>query len=75
MKIQTEATTTAFVVERPTPCVPPEVRHAVEASHQGDDDREQKRLQQALREIVVFESAPRRAPILIGGDIQHASRR
>ena len=55
-KIQTEATTTALVVERPTPCVPPVVLHAVEAAHQRNDDREQKRFQQTLRQIVIFEA-------------------
>ena len=69
-KIHTEATTTALVVERPDALRAAGSAHAVIAAHQRDHDGEQKRLQQALGEIVVFESAPGRAPILIGGDIE-----
>ena len=53
--ISTEETTTACVVERPTPCVPPRRIHAVIAADGCDDEAEEQRFNQALQYIGILQ--------------------
>jgi len=62
--MSTDANTTACVVERPTPCVPPRVGQAEVAADRGDDEAEEDRLDETLEHIGVLQSLVRGMEVL-----------
>ena len=62
--MSTDATTTACVVERPTPWVPPRVVMSVEAADGRDHEPEDQWLRQTLDDVAIFQVLIRRVEVL-----------
>ena len=70
----TDPATTAFVVEMPTPCVPPVVRSPDMTGHADDHEPEDERLRQPHPDVLHIQGLEDRRPVDAARHLQLISR-